>query len=153
MKYCPLIVLLILASCGQQKTSESSEKKEISNDTIPLLRQNVKPGSVASYTEKVKDPLNDWRFAVDLYETKDTFKFLMKIEYETINETDTVTIPNFGIHPKVAVHKGEESLSCIIGFEGKEGQFMPYKQVFVKDKQLRIKTIQHYARRKSLKKS
>lgn len=153
MKYgFQLIVFTFLFSCGQ-KDSADSASKEITNDTIPLVRQNISPSAVADYSEKVKDPLNDWRFAVTLYETDATFRFLMKIEYETMNETDTITIPNFGIQPKVAIQKGESPLSCIVGFEDKEGNFMPYKKVFAENNKLRIKTIQHYARRKSLKSS
>jgi hypothetical protein len=150
MKYFLFLILFALFSCEQKKTKRSTS--ELVNDTIPALRSIIKPESVASYSEKTKDTLNNWRFAVSLYETRETFKFLMKITYETLNESDTIKIPNFGITPIVEIKKGEAPLSCIIGFKGKEGEFKPYKEVSFTNKQLRIKTIQQYARTRIRKK-
>ena len=151
MKYCSFLIPLVLLSCNQNKPAK--ESGGIVNDTIPQVRQMVKTQPIASYSEKTKDKLNNWRFAVDLYETSETFKFIAKIEYETLNTADTITIPNFGIQPVVEVQKGEEPLSCIIGFQDKKGAFMKYKEVSVKNKQLKIATIQRYARTRFRKKS
>jgi hypothetical protein len=150
MKFYFSIILLALVSCGQKDHSQAAG--ELPTDSIPKTRTNVKTQAVASYSQKTNDKLNDWRFAVDLYETPATFKFLMKIEYETLNESDTITIPDFGIEPVVEIQKGEGDYSCIIGFKGKKGEFLRYKEVSVKNKQLKIATIQHYRTAKFRKK-
>ena len=150
MKYYLFLIPVFLFSCGQKKSTNQSS--ELVNDTIPQLRKTIKKEAVASYSEKTKDRLNNWRFAVDLYETPETFKYLATIEYETLNETDTIIIPNFGTQPVVEIQKGEQPLSCIIGFQDEKGAFMKYKEVSVKNKQLKIATIQRYARTRFRKK-
>jgi hypothetical protein len=146
MKYFFLLLLLICVSCEEKKSSNQKNTVLLLNDTIPETRADVSKKAVARYSEKIDDPLNDWKFAVELYETPATFKFLMTIEYEAINETDTITIPNFGIRPKVDVKKGKDPLSCIVGFYDKKGEFMEYKQVSFKGNQLKISTLKQYAR-------
>ena len=147
MKYCCLFFLLTLFACNQNsKNGKDAQGNEIANDTIALERQTVESSPVASYTEKVKDPLNDWRFSVDVYETKSTFDFLVKIKYKELDAEDNIKIPNFGITPKVEVRKGKEEQSCIVGFLDKNGVFKEYKLVQVKNQELKISTIKHYAR-------
>ena len=148
MKHYYFLLLLVAFGCKQNTQSDKSEPGEakVVNDTIPALREKVASGPVASYSEKVKDPLNDWRFAVDIYETEQTFKYLMKIEYMVQNAEDTLTLPNFGIMPKVEIRKGAEENSCIVGFLDKKGDFKEYKSVALKNKQLKIKTLKYYAR-------
>ena len=141
--------MFALLSCGQKSGSdESKETFKVVNDTIPETRTTVKSAAVSTYSEPVpdKDKLNNWKFAVSLYETPAMFKYLVKIEYMALNEKDTVTIPNFGILPQVEVRKGATPLSCIIGFLDKTGEFKPYKQVAVENKNLKITTLRHYAR-------
>jgi hypothetical protein len=118
----------------------------IVNDTISETRNNAKSGAVASYSEPVKDKLNNWKFSVDAFETNQTFKYLLKIQYKELRVEDTLTVPNFGIQPTVALQKGSEDLSCIVGFKGKEDEFKEYKKVFVENGQLRITTIKAYRR-------
>jgi hypothetical protein len=118
----------------------------IVNDTISETRNNAKSGAVASYSEPVKDKLNNWKFSVDAFETNQTFKYLLKIQYKELRVEDTLTVPNFGIQPTVALQKGPEDLSCIVGFKGKEDEFKEYKKVFVENGQLRITTIKAYRR-------
>ncbi|MCF0043298.1 hypothetical protein [Dyadobacter fanqingshengii] len=146
MKYCSLFLLLTLFACNQNTKNKDGQESGIVNDTIPAERKVVENSAVASYTEKVKDPLNDWRFSVDVYETKSTFNFLVKIKYKELDAEDNIKIPNFGIMPKVEVRKGKEELSCIIGFLDKSGEFKEYKLVQVKNQELKISTIKHYAR-------
>lgn len=152
MKHYSFLLLLALLCCNKPKNNEdasaadSSEPGKAINDTIPLTRTTVENSPVASYSEKVQDDLNDWRFAVDVYETKQTFKFLMKIEYMVQEAEDTLTIPNFGIMPKVEIRKGPTENSCIVGFLDKQGEFKEYKSVALKDKQLKISTLKYYAR-------
>jgi hypothetical protein len=152
MKHYSFLLLLALLCCNKaEKNNENASSNsdgpvKAINDTIPLVREKVENSPVASYSEKVKDPLNDWRLAVDIYETKETFKFLMKIEYMVQEAEDTLTIPNFGIMPKVEIRKGPEKESCIVGFLDKQGEFKEYKLIALKDKQLKIKTLKYYGR-------
>jgi hypothetical protein len=148
MKYCSLFLLLTLFACNSSTKSENRDAQgnEIVNDTIALERTVVENSPIASFSEKVKDPLNDWRFSVDVYETKSTFDFLVKIKYKELDAEDNIKIPNFGIMPKVELRKGKEEQSCIIGFLDKAGEFKEYKLVQVKNQELKITTIKHYAR-------
>ena len=152
MKHYSFLLLLALMCCNKPKNnnetaaSNGGDPTKAINDTIPLTRDKVENSPIASYSEKVKDPLNDWRLAVDIYETKETFKFLMKIEYMVQEAEDTLTIPNFGIMPKVEIRKGPEKESCIVGFLDKQGEFKEYKLIALKEKQLKISTLKYYAR-------
>ncbi|MCF0070272.1 hypothetical protein LZD49_07300 [Dyadobacter sp. CY261] len=152
MKHYSFLLLLALLCCNKPKNNDESsaanggDPSKAINDTIPLTREKVENSPIASYSEKVKDDLNDWRLAVDFYETKRTFKFLMKIEYMVQEAEDTRTIPNFGIMPKVEVRKGPEKESCIVGFLDKQGEFKEYKLIALKNKQLKISTLKYYAR-------
>lgn len=152
MKHYSFLLLLALLCCKKPKNNDESsatnggDPTKAINDTIPLTREKVENSPVASYSEKVKDPLNDWRFALDIYETPQTFKFLMKIEYMVQEAEDTLTIPNFGIMPKVEIRKGLEENSCIVGFLDKQGEFKDYKLIALKEKQLKISTLKYYGR-------
>lgn len=125
----------------------------IVNDTISEIRKDVKTVSVATYSEPVadKDKLNNWKFSVDAFETAQTFKYLLKIQFKELRVEDTLTVPNFGIQPTVLLKKGPEDLSCIIGFSGKEGEFKDYKKVIVENGELKINTIKGYRRALSKK--
>jgi len=148
MKYCWLFVLFVIFSCNQQNNSDTAKSGSVTvvNDTIPLVRDKVGSGPVASFIEKVEDPLNDWKFAVEIYETKATFDFLIKMRYKELEAEDTLNVPNFGIMPKVEIRKGTEKESCNIGFLDKQGEFKDYKLVQIKNNQLKISTLRHYAR-------
>ena len=104
MKYCYFFILLILVACNGKNESDKSTDQSVTviNDTIPLARTDVESGPVATFSEKVKDPLNDWKFAVEVYETKATFDFLIKMQYKELEVSDTLQVPNFGIMPKNA---------------------------------------------------
>lgn len=118
------------------------------NDTISATRKVVSDVAVASYSENVKDKdnLNDWKFAVDIFETGETFKYLVKIKYKELEAEDHLTIPNFGIQPTVKLEKGDQELTCIIGFLDKEGAFKEYKRVEVIGDQLKIRQTKGYGR-------
>jgi len=148
MKYYSFFILLAMFACNQQNNQDNKVEQSIKvvNDTINTERTTVNPEPVASYSEKVKDPLNNWVFAVDVYETKATFNFLVKMKYKELEAEDTLTIPNFGIAPKVEIRKGDKDQSCIIGFMDKNNQFKSYKLVQISNKQLKISTLRHYAR-------
>jgi hypothetical protein len=113
-------------------------------DMVPEERTEVNKTAVASYSEKIKNPLNDWRFKVELFETPKTFSYLMTLEYEEMREKDTLKIPNLGFPPKPEIRKGDEPNSCIIGFLDKENKFREYKKVSAKNNNLKVTTLKHY---------
>lgn len=140
-----------MMSCSSNTHVEQTSKDSIviiNNDTVSLDRLNPSKDPIATYSEAVGDNVNNanhWKFAVNIFETKNTFNFLVKIKYKEINEMEAIGIPNFGIFPTVVTQKGSAPLSCIIGFLDKKGAFKPYKKVCVEKDQLKIITINKYA--------
>jgi hypothetical protein len=140
-----IIISCFLFSCNNNKSAElKNDTVVINNDTVPDVRTNIKTTPIVTYQEKVKDELNDWNFAVQIFETKKTFHFLMKVKYKEVFGNDTLKIPNFGIDPKIEIHQGKEKNSCIVGFIDKQNIFREYKLVAVKNDELQIKTLKHY---------
>tara|TARA_R110002124_G_scaffold198013_4_gene365044 strand:- start:1101 stop:1580 length:480 start_codon:yes stop_codon:yes gene_type:complete len=143
-------ILATLLACNQNSKQENNNGNNsetvIANDTIPETRSEVTKQAVASYSEKVPDPLNDWKFAVNAHETDQTFTYLLKIQYKALDVTDTLTIPNFGIYPTIELKKGPTDFSCIVGFLDKENTFKDYKIVEVVSGQLKIRTLKSYRR-------
>ena len=73
----------------------------VTNDaTIATERAVISKKPIASFYKKVPDELNDWHFTVEVYETKETFHYLMKMQYKELLAGDTLKIPNFGIEQK-----------------------------------------------------
>lgn len=143
----------LIVSCGenaskkQQGKADSSQAPVVVNaaSSIPLYRDTVSNDPVAGYRVKTDNPLNDWYFSVRLYETRKTFNYLIKLEFEEISGQDTLRLPNFGVPPLPVVRKGPEKYSCIIGFMDKENQFREYKKVYVVGDRLKITALKHYA--------
>ena len=114
MRILSLLTLLLLAGCANNETTTDTSADTavmVSYDTIPATRTNVQSAAVASYTEKIADELNNWQFAVTVYETKKTFQYTLRIQAKEVRVSDSLTIPNFGIQPTVAIQKGKEPLS------------------------------------------
>ena len=133
--------------CGQPDNTSSTPGDTtilIPADTVSSIREKVNTNPVADYTEPVPDPLNDWHFAVSLYETKKTFEYKLRVQYKELRISDPLSIPDFGTMPQVSIHKGKDPLSCIVGFLDKKGQFKEYKLVRIKGDQLKITTINNY---------
>jgi len=70
---------------------------------------------------------------------------LLAMQYEGIQETDTLKIPDFDTWPVVQVKPGSDSLSCIIGFLNEKKEFMEYKLLSAKNDQLRLTVLRRYA--------
>ena len=148
------IFSLVLFSCqppssdkpaADNRSDSSAQIIKINpQDTIPKIRKEVSSKPIAAFEEKTENPLNDWYFRVKIYETARTFRYVMKMQYEEINGTDTLKLPNQGIWPTVQIRKGEEKYSCIIGFLDKDGQFREYKKVYVKENVLKVKVLKSY---------
>lgn len=128
-------------------TADSSQAPIVVNAAagIPLYRDSIKKEPVAEYREKTDNPLNDWYFSVRLYETRKTFHYLIKLEFEELRGQDTLKLPNFGTLPQPVIRKGTDKYSCIIGFMDKENQFREYKKVYVIGERLKITALKHYA--------
>lgn len=147
-----VLLSLFVLSCDSKKTSKPKEQvAETKTDTrspadkIPSFRKEISKKPVADYKEKTDNPLNDWYFRVQLFETEKTFHYLMKLEYETIRGLDTLRLPNFGTQPEPVIQKGPEKYSCIVGFLDKDKKFREYKKVYVKNEVLKVTAIKHYA--------
>ena len=82
---------------------------------------------------------------MSLYETKNTFHYLIKIQYKNLEVEDTLRVPNFGISPSVEIIKGDKRPSCIVGFLDKDKRFRESKLVYFEDNRLKIHVLKHYA--------
>ncbi len=140
-----LSLLAFAAGCNSpQKKVDDPEKRVVVNDTIPVERTNINPKPVATYAAAVPDPLNQFKFAVKLYETPLRFRYRVAVTYKMMDVKDSIDIPNFGYQPKVDVRKYENNLSCMIGFYDAEGNFMELKKVEVVDNQLKMRQVKRY---------
>jgi hypothetical protein len=147
-QFCILnFTFLILSSCAEKKSpaTPSTDTTALVTPAIALTRETVQKQPVVSYSERTDNPLNDWHFSVKLYETRNTFHYLIKMQFEEIRGTDTLRLPNFGTMPEPVIRKGKEQYSCIIGFLDKDKQFREYKKVYVKNNVMRITALKHYA--------
>jgi hypothetical protein len=128
-------------------TDSSANKPVVINPTndIPEFRKDIKTEPVDQYKERTDNPINDWYFSVKLYETQETFHYLVKMKFEELTGEDTLRLPNFGTMPKPVIKKGDSKYSCIIGFMDNENKFREYKLVHVDGNELKITTLKHYA--------
>ena len=150
MKTYLLAVTLFLTCCADPEKRKipgnvKNADAAIVADSISHTRITVKKEPVVAYRERTDNPLNDWYFSVRLYETSNTFHYLIKLQFEEIRGIDTLRLPNFGIRPEPVIVKGKEKYSCIIGFLDKEKKFREYKKVYVKNNALKITALRHYA--------
>ena len=141
------VTFLISLSCTENKKQSPSPAVQVAETApeISLTRTTIQKQPVVSYSERTDNPLNDWYFSVRLYETKNTFHYLIKMQFEEIRGTDTLRLPNFGTMPEPVIRKGNEQYSCIIGFLDKDKKFREYKKVYVKNNVMRITALKHYA--------
>lgn len=150
MKYLCIIVLLFLFACStntapQNKNSTDTATTTIINtDTVPETRTTVNHKPIASYIVPVNDPKLGRTFGVEVYETPATFDYVMRMHYEAVEETDTLSIPNFGIWPEIKIMKGDEKVSCIIGFLDKKKTFRPYKKLLASGNQMKLIVLKQY---------
>ena len=144
-----LSALLLLISC-QNQTKDAAVKSDtvvVKQDTISEIRISPSSKPVATYSVPVDDGMgnmNNWKFAVNIYETSKTFEYKVNIQYKEIRSSEIVQIPNFNILPVVAIQPGKNPMSCIIGFNDAKGTFKDYVQVSVSNDQLKFKNINSY---------
>lgn len=148
--YCFLVLTVACAPHGaeQKNEADSTSKADAAtspDDKIPAFRKEVKRRSVASYSVRTDNPLNEWYFRVQLFETSRTFHYLMKLQFEAVEGADTLKLPNFGTLPQPDIRKGPEKYSCIVGFYDKDRQFREYKKIYVTGNKLKVTALKHYA--------
>ena len=142
-----ILLLMVCAwACNQPGTQEKSSPRvqTLTHDTIPETRAQVSKKAVASYYAVVGDPKLDRRFGVSVYETPLTFRYVLRMQYEAVQATDTLKLPNFGSWPKVEVQPGKDKLSCIIGFLDKNGAFKEYKMLKAQGNTMKLETLKKY---------
>ena len=132
-KYFHLIVLFFLFSCAEK------------GKTISTTRDIVNKNPVASYIVPMGDPKLDRKFGAEVFETPETFTFLLVMYFDGTVQNDTLVIPNLGIQPVVQIQPGDEKLSCIIGFADDKNVFREYKLLSVKNDQMRLTTVKKYS--------
>ena len=155
MVRCYSVVILLILMGGLFSCNDSSVKTTDVDTTPPATNVPAPPSvseeravvakeAVARYEEKVDNPLNEWYFRVQLFETPFTFKYRMKLQFEEIRGEDTLKLPNFGSMPRPEIRKGPTPYSCIIGFLDKKGVFKEYKKVHVVNGALKVTILKQY---------
>ena len=97
-----------------------------SKPTIKAERETINSAPVKTYQEIVKSEETTDTFRVALYETKYTFKYLIKISFKGIEATDSLRMPNMGYAPAPEIKRGEIRPSCIVVFLYDKKQFMEF---------------------------
>ncbi len=146
-KYFYLFFIILIGGCVEKNKLKGNEEKTeaISNDTIPAIRKNISKKPVATYIIPMGDPKLDRKFGVEIYETSQTFKYLLVMYYDGIIENDTLTVPNFGIWPVIKIKPGKEKLSCIISFLDVKNELREYKMLSAKNDKLKLIVLKTYA--------
>ncbi|MFP5041782.1 hypothetical protein [Parasediminibacterium sp. JCM 36343] len=137
-------ISIILFFTGCQTNSNTGNTTYETNDTMPEFRSMVKKEPVAVFSKPVKDELNDWKFTVSVFETKQTFKYLLEVKYKENFAKDTISIPNFGTPPTVVLQKGKTDMDCIIGFLDDKKAFREYKLVSCEGLNIKVSTLKNY---------
>jgi len=107
-------------------------------------RSDINPKPVKTYSETVKSFETTDQFKVSLFETKETFNYLIKINYKNLEAEDTLRVPNFGEVPSVEIIKGDKRPSCIVGFLDNNKQFRESKLIFFEDNKIEVHVLKHY---------
>ena len=122
---------IVFAACGG--------KPEVKTE-----RETIKPEPVKTYQEIVKSEETTDTFNVALYETRYTFKYLIKINYKGIDATDSLRIPDLGYAPDPKIKAGTVRPSCIVGFLDDKQHFMEGNEVVFQDNKLKFHTLKTY---------
>ncbi len=142
-----LSVATILAACNgttERKNEAPEEVRVVVNDTISRERDKVSTAPVAAYAVRVPDELNEFEFAVKLYETPLRFRYRVAVRYKMMEVRDSVDIPNFGRQPRVDIKRAGGDFACMIGFYDADDSFRDLKKVEVVDNQVRIRQVKRY---------
>ncbi len=146
--FIPFIALAAAMFYSCNTGGDAANKKDSVQyryEQIPKERDTVSKVPVATYFENVPGFSTEEGFAIKVFQTKETFRFLLNIHDKGGEILDTLKIPDFGIWPTVKLQKGDEPYTCIAGFMDKDSAFRVYKQIQVKDQKLTIQVLKHYA--------
>lgn len=144
-KFIFFLPCIFIIACNN--TTENSKEETavvIPADSISELRSTVRKDAVASHQQKVPDELNDWKFAVSIYETERRFHYTVRMQYKELRISDSINIPNLGKEPILEIRKDSLPYSCTIGFLDNKGTFKPYYRTNIVKEQLRFKKIAGY---------
>ena len=143
--YVASLILLFLSCNTNTANNKSAEDSVVyTTDKIPETRSNINPNPVKTYNETVKSFETTDEFKVSLFETKETFRYLIKINYKNLDAEDTLNVPNFGEIPYVEIIKGDKRPSCIVGFLDNNKQFREAKLIFFEDNKIEVHVLKHY---------
>ena len=81
IKYLSLILIIIICGCSDNKKA------------VPAIRKNVNTKAVASYVISMGDPKLDRKFGAEIFETPETFKYLLVMYFDGTTQNDTLAIP------------------------------------------------------------
>jgi hypothetical protein len=148
-----LIAVVFVSACH----SSSADQRVPGKDTLlvdvshpdlpppkhnPEFRTHVKKEAVAEFEEKTGRLEGD--FVVKLYQTPKTMAFRTDFEYEGLQGSDTIKLPDLGTEPHPVLQKGEDKYSCVIGFLDGDKKFRELKLVHAKGAELKITTLRHW---------
>ena len=140
-----LLILIFFTNCNTNNGNNTKGSVVLKYENIPEVRSAVSASAVKTYNEIVKSFETTDTFKVALFETKQTFKYLIKLNYKQLGAEDTLRIPNFGINPVIEIKKGDKRPSCIIGFLDEQKQFRESKMVSFEENELKVHVLNHYA--------
>ena len=136
-------VFCMLMACNQG-TPANNKADSIIKKNVTEERTTINPRPVQTYHETKKSFETTDEFNVALYETKSVFRYLIKVSYKSLDVEDTLRIPNFGIIPTVAIMKGDQRPSCIVGFLDKDSSFKESKLIYFEDDLIKIHVLKYY---------
>lgn len=141
-----IITVILFLSCNNNTANNSQPEDSVVYTTsrIPETRKEVNSTAVKTYNETIKSFETTDEFKVLLFETKQTFNYLIKISYKNLDAEDTLHIPNFGEVPEVEIKKGDKRPSCIVGFLDTNKQFRESKLISFEDNKIKVHVLKHY---------
>ena len=139
-----LVGLLFSCNTNTQHNNQNQDSIVYSSGKIPETRSVINPNPVKTYSETIKSFETTDEFKVALFETKETFHYLIKVNYKNLEAEDTLRVPNFGQVPSVQIMKGDTRPSCIVGFLDNDKQFRESKLIYFEDSEIKIHVLKHY---------
>ena len=133
MKKLVVIAALAFAACG--------EKNPNNNEPFVKERTTVNTAAIKEYVAIAAD---SGQFKVQLFEQKESLNFEVKFSYKDASSEKIFTLPNMGIMPKPELKRGDDDLSCIIGFYDADSTFMEYRLVKVENGSLFYRHLKEY---------
>lgn len=146
MKIFWIVFGVVLLSCNSNTANNTQSKDSVIYTTgkIPEIRKTINQNAVKTYSETIKSFETTDELKVSLFETKQTFKYLIKISYKNLDAEDTLNVPNFGEVPSVEIKRGDKRPSCIVGFLDNNKQFRESKLIFFEDSKIEVHVLKHY---------